>query len=164
MDIEETAAILNFYSERSQGGNGMNYFYTPYSMQRGTGVGSFLSGMVRPLIPIAKKGVMYLAPHLMKILRELAGDLIENPSNIKSSIKKHGLDTIEELSHDLFSKMRGGKLRMGNRRGIQHTASSIENIRRKAIKGKVSKEKLSVKRKSSTSKKKLEPIEYPFFK
>lgn len=88
MDIEETAAILNFYSERSQGGNGMNYFYTPYSMQRGTGVGSFLSGMVRPLIPIAKKGVMYLAPHLMKILRELAGDLIENPSNIKSSIKK----------------------------------------------------------------------------
>lgn len=158
------ASILNFYSERSQGGNGMNYFYTPYSMQRGTGVGSFLSGMARPLIPIAKKGIAYLTPHLMKILRELAGDIYGDPSysNLKTSFKKHGLDTIEDLSHDLFSKMRGGKLRMGNKR--HQAASSLENIGRKAIKGKVSKERLSVRRKSSASRNKLEAIEYPFFK
>lgn len=163
MDDDEVAAILNFYSEREQSGNGLNYFFTPYSQQRGSGIGSFLSGVSRPLIPLARRGVAYLAPHLLKILRELTMDVVADPtpSTFNSSLKNRAINTLENISQDVISKMKGGRLRVRRR-----AAPTIKKVKRKTIKRRVAKPKRSVKRKTSTKRRRRvkKTIEYPLFK
>lgn len=188
MDHDEVAAILNFYSARDeQNGDGLDYFYTPYSSQKGSGVGSFLAGVSRPLIPIIRRGVQYLTPHLLRILRQIAGDFSENPtlSSLQSSLRTHGVNTLENVTSDAISRMRGGRLRMVKRsistRALPKSSLTSANLRkkratvrststkrrpgiRKIIKRRVVNRKTSVKRETLKKKKKSTAIEYPFFK
>lgn len=168
MDVDEVAAILNFYSARDdQDGNGLDYFYTPYSMQKGSGIGSFLAGVSRPIIPIVRQGVAYLAPHLFNILQQLARDFAVNPtlSTLQSSLKTHGVNTVENVTNEAISKMRGGRLGMTKNSILSQslfTPSFASSRKRNTIKGRVVKAKTSVKTK--TLKKKPKAIQYPFFK
>lgn len=168
MDVDEVASILNFYSARDdQNGNGLDYFYTPYSMQKGSGIGSFLAGVSRPIIPLIRQGVAYLAPHLLQILHQLAGDFAVNPtlSSLQSSLKTHGVNTLENVTNEAISKMRGGRLGMTKNSILARTSFTPRLAtprKRNTIKGRVVKKKTSVNTK--TLKKKPKPIQYPFFK
>lgn len=169
MDVDEVASILNFYSARDneQNGNGLDYFYTPYSIQKGSGIGSFLAGVSRPIIPLIRQGISYLAPHLLNILRQLAGDFAANPtlSSLQSSLKTHGMNTLENVTNEAISKMRGGRLGMTKNSIFSRTSFTpllTTTRKRNMIKGRVVKKKTSVKTK--TLKKKPKPIQYPFFK
>lgn len=159
MDLNEVATILDFYQSRVQEGAGMNHFYTPYTMQKGSGIGSYLSGVFRPLIPIATKGSSYLKPHVKKMLSNISDDLHENPtlSNLKTSLKRRGIDGLESFAGEICSKMKGGELRK-RKATTQKTSRS-----RKTIKRGIVKKKAPVKRKPSTRKKPI-GIEYPLFK
>lgn len=157
MDLNEISSILNFYQSRSQQGAGMNYFYTPYSMQRGSGIGSYLSGVFRPLIPITSKA----SSHVKTVLSNIGDDLSENPSfsNLKTSLKRRGTAGLKNIAEELCSTMKGG----GGRRRRKKTVKKKPATSRKTIKRRVAKKKAPVKRKPSTRKKPV-GIEYPLFK
>lgn len=158
MDLNEISSILNFYQSRSQQGAGMNYFYTPYSMQRGSGIGSYLSGVFRPLIPITSKA----SSHVKTALSNIGDDLSENPSfsNLKTSLKRRGAAGLKSIAEELCSTMKGGG---GGRRRRKKTVKKKTATSRKTIKRRVVKKKAPVKRKPSTRKKPV-GIEYPLFK
>lgn len=109
MNRDEIAALLHYYSQREQGGSGLDFFYTPYSIQKGAGVGSFLSGLYRSIFPLVKKGVGFLAPHFAKAVGEIATDYVTNPTSLQSSIKNHSIDAIENATTNAIRKMMGGK-------------------------------------------------------
>lgn len=166
MNRDEIATLLQYYSDREQGGAGLDYFYTPYSIQKGAGVGSFLSGLYRSIFPLIRKSANYLAPHIMKTMGEVATDYATNPSTFQNSVKNHSLSALENVTSDAIKKMRGGRLGMVRKK----TRSSLATIKkrttkRKSIKTKTSTKKSSVKRKPSlrVTKRKTPAIEYPFF-
>lgn len=177
MNRDEVGSLLRYYSEREQGGNGgLDYYFTPYSIQHGSGLGSFLSGLYRGLIPLISKGANFLAPHLMNAMNEVASDFSNNPStSLKSSLKNRGLNALDNVASEAIKKMRGGRLgmvRTRNRNGISDTSKTIKKRKTrklKTIKAKSTSKKSSVGRKSSTRtirKRKNKPaaIEYPFFR
>lgn len=159
MDAGEVATILKFYQSRGQEGSGMNYFYTPYSTQRGSGIGSYLSGAFRPLIPIVLKSSSYLRPHVKKTLSNIGDDLAESPSfsKLKTSLKRRGISGMRSIAEDLCSKMKGGHYRQ-RRKAVSKAPAVRKTIKRRAVK-----KKATVKRKSP-ARKKPSSIEFPLFK
>lgn len=178
MNRDEITSLLNFYASREQGGGGMEYHYTPYSYQKGSGIGAFLSGLYRGLIPWVQKSTNYLTPHLMKALSEVVHDYQGNPTpeNLTFSLRNRSLGALENVTSDAITKMRGGKLGMvrQKRKVAALTAASAPAKRKsratakpKSVKRSKLPTKRSVKSKPSSraGKKKTQPkaIEYPFF-
>lgn len=170
IDRDEVSMLVDYYSRQAQQGGGMSYFYLPHVSQRGSGVGSWLAGAARGLIPLLRKGSAFLAPYLAKTAANVMNDYASNPSNdtFRSSLKSHGIDSLDNLSSDAISKMRGGRLGMMKRR--RKTAATTTTAKKKSstsIKRKAKPKKTSVRRKTSktsSAKKKSTPVEYPFFR
>lgn len=168
-DRDEISTLVDFYSRHSQSGAGMNYFYLPYTSQKGSGIGSFLAGLTRGLIPLLRKGGAFLAPYLAKTAAGVMSDYAANPSNttLKTALKTHGIDSLENITNDALSTMRGGRLGMVGRRKTVTTTVEKKPVRKTTIKRKTKAKTSSVKRKRSvkTSRKtKSLTNEYPFFR
>lgn len=132
-------------------------------MQKGSGIGSHLSGVYRSLIPIAKKSSSYLKPRIKEVLSNITDDLIENPSlsNLKTSLKRRGIGGLETIAEELCSKMKGGG-HLQRKKTAKFAATHKKTVR-KTIKRRTVKKKEPVKRKPPARKKPV-GIEYPLFK
>lgn len=164
MNNEELLSILNFYAGREHGGSGLDFYSNPFYNQRGSGVGSFLSGVFSSILPIVRKSTKFLTPYLLKLVREIAGDFAENSSSLPNSLKNHGLNTLENITSDAIKKMKGGRVGMIKKQNISTTmipsSSSMRRIkavrsaqpprRRRRVKG-----KSKIKRKVTHRKKSL---------
>lgn len=133
------------------------YFQASNRVQRGSGVGSFLSGLARPVIPVLKRVVSELSPYVIQMFRGVASDVLENPSSLRSSLRKRAGVALEGVTTRAISKLQGGKITFSStsprkKRSLSPDPFSSPSPKRRktSIKKHSSKKKSSVKSKSSS--------------
>lgn len=142
MDIEEVKALTHHY------GGGYNYFNGQIH-QRGYGIGSFLGGMFRGLIPLFKSGSKMIGRELLTSASNILNDLNTNQTDFKSSLKHNGLNALRNLTIGVADKMKGGKFVLSRKR--KRTTSGVtKTIAKRA---KITHRKKTLKRKPSSTKK-----------
>lgn len=151
MDIDEVKMLTQYYSNQVGG----NYLVGNY-YQRGYGIGGFLGGMMRGLMPILKSGFKMIAPHLLNstsnILNDISGN---NPTDFRTSVKNNGLDVLKNITSDVASRMRGG--------GGLAVRKRKRSVSRPKIKRKTKSKSSSVKKRQPKSKKRKTKSNFNFF-
>lgn len=94
MSLSEEDAIIQYYV--MQAGNGMGAIYSGPVYQRGYGIGSFLGGLFRAVLPILKSKGIAIGRNLFKTGVEVMGDL-QNNKSLKTSIAERRNEFVDDM-------------------------------------------------------------------
>lgn len=121
--------ITNHYV--TQAGNGIG-FYAGLSHQKGAGVGSWLAGLFRTILPVLKSGATAVGREAVRAGSHVLADVAAG-QNIRGSAKKHIEEAGENLSNAL--KRKAGTAMSGGsaikRRKPARQAHSVSKTRRR---------------------------------
>ena len=89
--------ITNYYLTQAGGGSG--HFYAGSSFQKGYGIGSWLGGLFRTVLPILRSGAVAVGKEAARAGSHVLAD-VASGENLKGSAKKH----LEEAMGNLVNK------------------------------------------------------------
>lgn len=98
----------------NQAGSGLGEFYSGPIYQRGYGVGSFLGGLFKSVLPILKRGGVAIGKEVLKNGTNFIND-VENNANARTALTKRAKETVDNLKSKLLygegfkSGFKGGK-------------------------------------------------------
>lgn len=121
----------------NQAGSGMSDFYSGPIYQRGYGIGSFLGGLFRSVLPILRRGGIAVGKELLNSGTNFFND-VENNVNPRRAFNNRALETITNLKRKV---MHGEGFIAGVRRKKRHlskTTRAVNTKRRKVVKKKTS--------------------------
>lgn len=136
-----TAYYLN------QAGSGIGGVYSSGLYQKGHGIGSFLGGLFRCVLPLLKSGSSALGTELLKSGANIISDIGRNEP-VEATIKKRGKETISNLSKLVGDKMFGSGINANAALKRPQSVASSRSVRN------AKKSKANKKIKKSTPKKK----------
>lgn len=154
---EDEAMLTRYYM--NQAGSGIEV-YRGVGYQKGYGVGSFLGGLFRSVLPLLRKGGKVLGNELLNTAFNVLGDVKNNGKSFESSLKDRGSETISNLKRRALDSMNGGGLkrmyksktrqcRTKSRQSQSLTRKSAGKKKNKSkksqLKGKVQKKRVSKK-------------------
>lgn len=116
----------------SQAGNGIGTVYRGSATQKGRGIGSFLSGLFRSVLPILKSGARTVGREALKTGANILGDIVNNKPvgpSVRARISNAG-NTLKRKAESKIEAMRGAGLKTTKRR---RTSQSLTTTRRKNI-------------------------------
>lgn len=116
----------------NQAGSGFGNVYAGGVYQKGHGIGSFLSGLFRCVLPILKKGSATVGSELLKSGANIIADISRNESP-EISIKKRGKEALHNLSQIAGDNLFG----CGYKQSILHKRPHLSTNIRSAKKAKV---------------------------
>lgn len=139
---------------QQSGGKIGYYFQASNTVQKGSGVGSFLAGLARPVYPILKRAAVELSPHVLKLFRGVASDVLENPSSLRTSLKNRTRVALQDAATNAISKLRGGKITVTTRKraAFSHSPALPPQSKRHKISIKSASENKTLPVKSKSSK------------
>ena len=113
------------------------------------GVGSFLGGLFRMVMPLLKKSSLFVGKELLRGANDIVGDL-ENNTDIRTSVRNRGTDVLSSITQKAIAKMNGsGYKKVGSRKRRAQSASKTRRNTTSAKKQKSkNKRKLSVKKRT----------------
>lgn len=97
--------IYTSYYVNQAGGN-FNNFYSGPIYQRGNGIGSFLSGLFRVVMPLVKKGVLAAGDETLKSSFKIAKDIVTH-GDIHKSVQERGREAIMNMGSRTANHMFG---------------------------------------------------------
>lgn len=141
-----------------QAGCGYSNIYSAPAFQRGTGVGSFLSGLFRAVFPIVKKSTSALGQELLRSSAGVLND-VWTKGDLKAAQKHRGKEFISNVSNRVTDHMFGsGYNNLHTTAGVQSKKRAKPRKTRKTTKPKRGgKKKTASKKKKVTKKKKTVP-------
>lgn len=104
--ISETDLYTTYYL--NQAGSGYGGIYSGPVYQRGYGIGSFLGGLFRAVIPLLKKGSMIFGKECLKSGLDVIND-IENNEEVVDSLKRRGSELYRNVKKRAMDNMTGGR-------------------------------------------------------
>lgn len=124
--VKHTPEDIYTYYYLNQAGSGFSNVYSGPVYQKGYGIGSFLGGLFRSLLPLLKNGTSVLGSELLKTGANIITDITHNedPQNV---IKRRGKETIDNLGKMVGNAMFGcGYNRaVGLKRAHSQTSSAV---------------------------------------
>lgn len=136
----------------SQAGSGMGDIYSGPIYQKGYGVGSFLGGLFRSVLPLLKRGGIALGKEVFKGGANFMND-VENNVNARDALNTRSRETLENLKRKAMFGEGYKTTRRCKKRQLSTASRTV-----KAKKRKVVKKKKPIKKKKSSKKKKLSDI------
>lgn len=115
--------IIQYYI--NQAGSGIGTIYSGPLYQKGYGIGSFLGGLFRAVIPFFKSRGVAVGKQLLKAGVDVLGDMQENET-IKESLRKRKANILDNVTDAVISGR--GYLK---RQKLDFTQSSSVNRRNK---------------------------------
>ena len=73
----------------------------------GYGVGSFLGGLFRHIVPLLKRGSIALGKEVLRSSADVVDDITENNLSLKDAVKKRGNEAVKNLKRKAVAKMSG---------------------------------------------------------
>lgn len=107
-------------------------FQTPRMHQRGGGLFSIISGLVRKATPFLMKTV---APAALNFGKNVISDVVSGEGNLKTSLRNRGRQALTGVGKEALRKIARGGGRVGNK---TRRASTKNKKKRKAKTGKCS--------------------------
>lgn len=152
---DEVDLYTNYYLNQADGSFSL---YNGSAYQRGHGgIGSFLSGLFRFVLPMLKKGGEQIAKEVVRTSFNVVQDM-EGDTDFKTSLRRRGLEGIQNLQTRALEAMNGSGLykRTRKRRATTHSGSNrvvkrTKLTRKKAVK-KSKKSKPRQRKKKSSRK------------
>lgn len=92
--------LVRYYME--QAGSGIGEFYSGPIYQRGYGIGSFLGGLFKTVIPILKKGGAVVGKEVLKNGANFLNDLRNSNINPNTALNNRARETVENLKRKLM--------------------------------------------------------------
>lgn len=160
MNLREEADLLTHYYLDQAGNGGI---YQGSSFQKGYGIGSFLSGLFRSVLPLLKRSGAVISRELVKSGENILSDLGNDNTNFKSVMKNRGGELFNNLKRKALEQMggSGGGVvhKAAKRRKISQSSSTRrkgKNVKRKVVnkkkKKQLKKKKTLIKKKKVNSK------------
>lgn len=118
----------NYYL--SQAGSGFSTVYSGPVFQKGQGIGSFLGGLFRSLLPILKNGSAIVGNEILKSGANIISD-IANCHDPQQTIKKRGKETINNLGKIVGDKMFGSGYKSATMRKRSHSQSDSQSAKKR---------------------------------
>jgi hypothetical protein len=146
MNRQDEVQLLSQYYFDQALQNGSGGVYQGVLYQRGHGIGSFLSGLFRMVLPMLKQTGSAVGRELLKNASNVLADT-DNNISFGDSLKTRGLQSVANAGRRLFSEMSGSGYNT-NQLGIPVPHSTSGRKRRKT----------SSKRKKKTSKPKAKKV------
>lgn len=167
MDKDELVALIQYY--RDQAGGSLQHYQSPSAINmRGHGIGSFLGGLYRMVLPLLKSPTSKnVGKFFINSAADVLNDFSENPTmgTLKSSLKRNSTSAASNVANEIAKKMRGEGLIVGrklNERKRKVSKKSkqckLKKMKKSSIKGRAKNRKRTVSDSSSTS----EPTNAPF--
>lgn len=156
MDSKYVQNIYDHYLLSSQG-KGPEAYYSSGRGQRGAGIGSFLKGIFRQVLPFLKGGVKSLGEEVLKggvgVLKDsLKGKSLKESLGLR--MREAGGNLTEKAARKVESMVGGGRLK-GRRRRRKHQSTSGRVTKRTISRKKKSPKKKTTRKKSKkTSRRK----------
>lgn len=148
--MAEEDLLTKYYLAQAQAGTGMGGFYSGPVYQRGHGIGSFLSGLFRGVLPILKRGGIAVGKEIVNSGVNFINDL-ENNVDAKVALKKRS----KEAYNNLKEKVLSGDGYNG-RKTTKKSQSRVSKRGVKTLRKKIVKKNKSVKnKKKKTLKQKV---------
>ena len=153
-------SYYDVYFDEQIGGaqsNQLKNVYVGVPYQRGHGIGSFLGGLFRRVLPLLKRGAKALGREALRTGMNIASDMTTNNIPFKESLKSRVRETGENLKRKAEEKidslMEGSGYNYAKRAnmlqsGLVSGGSSIHSKRKVSKKRKTIKTKKSKKKKS----------------
>ena len=114
------SAITDYYVRQAQTGSGMNYF-AGANTQKGAGIGSFLGGLFRSILPFVKQGAEVVGREALRAGSHILADAVSGEVPLKNSVRQH----FGEAGRNLAKRMQGnGIKRRKSRNNDQSTRSA----------------------------------------
>lgn len=144
------------------GGIGQIYVGTPF--QRGAGIGSFLGGVFRYVLPLLKRGAKAVGKEFLQTGLNVASDVgdLKKPfkESLKNRLRQSGSNLQQKAKDNLDRFMRGEGYKVGSASLPPHLASALrgrakkkKSNRKKVVKKKI-KKKIFTKKEEKKKKKK----------
>lgn len=80
------------------------------SLLSGYGIGSFLGGLYRFVMPLIKKGAPIIGKELMKSSANILTDVVDRDKTFKESFRKRGRESLKNLTHEAVRGLSGSGL------------------------------------------------------
>lgn len=145
--MTEEELLTRYYL--TQAGSGMGDFYSGPIYQRGYGIGSFLGGLFRSILPILRKGSLALGKELLNSGSHFIND-IGNDVKARDAFKQRAREVYENLKRKAIDG-EGYKSTRPTRKRQLSASSARANIKRRKT---VNKKKPILKKKKTTVRKK----------
>lgn len=114
-----------------QAGGGFGQFYAGSSYQKGYGIGSWLGGLFRTVLPLFRSGALAVGREAARAGSHVLAD-VATGQNFKSSVNKHMEEAAGNLTRSLRHKMEGSMQGSGIKRlKRSRSAHSTATVRRK---------------------------------
>lgn len=85
-----------------------NLFFSGY------GIGSFLGGLFRHVVPLLKRGSIALGKEMLRSSADVVNDITENDVSLKDAVKKRGSEAVKNLKRKAIAKMSGAGVQKSN--------------------------------------------------
>lgn len=151
--VRKTAEDIYTDYYLSQAGSGFSGIYSGPVYQKGYGIGSFLGGLFRTLLPLLKSGSTAVGSELLKSGANILTDIshMEDPQKV---IKKRGKETIDNLGRMVGNAMFGNgyKRVAGLKRQHSHVESrkskkrTTKRTKKETVKGKTKNTKTTARK------------------
>ncbi|KAG8235575.1 hypothetical protein J437_LFUL013125 [Ladona fulva] len=117
---------LRYYLE--QAGSGVGSVYRGVSYQKGNGIGSFLGGLFRSVLPLFKSGAKALGRQAIRTGMDVIGDLTTGQEPVKAVLRRR----FEEAGENLKTKAVNKIARLsGDGYTLKKLPGNRQSIRRK---------------------------------
>lgn len=124
------SAITQYYQNQAGGGQ----FYAGSNFQKGSGIGSFLGGLARMILPILKNGAMAVGREAARAGSHVLADVAAG-DNVRTSARKHIGQAGDNLATALKRKASAmsGSGRIKRRKPAKKTHSVARPRKRKIL-------------------------------
>lgn len=150
------SVYIRYYDDQIGGGLGVRNFYTGSRYQRGNGVGSWLGGLLRKILPYVASGAKAVGKEALRAGARVVDDVTNNGVNLKEAFKTRAREsrkTLRNKAADKLSEMMKGdgyksRSRKRGRQSRKKRASGrTVSSKKRIVKKKVKKRKTTVGRK-----------------
>lgn len=147
----EQDILVKYYMR--QAGSGLGDFYSGPIYQRGYGIGSFLGGLFRRVLPILKMGGIAAGKEILKNGTSFIND-VENNVNPRAALATRARETVDNLKRKLMygEGFKPGHFTGNRQLGVKPRKVKTKRKNSKAKRNKATSKKI-VKRKSTSKKK-----------
>lgn len=89
------------YYENQLGEGGIGRVYVGAANQRGSGIGSFLRGVFRYVLPYVRKGASVVGKEALRAGMNIVNDVTENNTSFRDSFNHHVLESGKNLKRKM---------------------------------------------------------------
>lgn len=140
-----------YYNDQVGGRIGRVYTGTPH--QRGHGIGSFLGGLYRTVLPLFKTGMKAIGKETIRSGFNVLDDVTNNNMNFREAFKKRGNESLDNLKRKAVDKIdrvmsgSGYKKRRVVKKRQSRKKRPVKRVKEGSIKKKSKKKKSSQRQK-----------------